>query len=549
MYTCLTALHTKKARDDESPYPHLRTLLRFDCQGLLNVVEMAFEEPEFRTETGQCQKQRLVDILLQIMVRQGEGDMEGDFSATQVGHLFTFLARRVAAGDKGLQVSRDLFDRVLDVLTSTADGASKSHREERQQALLEMLGHGRGVAEHFDRERLLAGARRAGFTRILEKLHEDAGEQDAAVRCHLEHATEEEGRMQAFTFAQKILSSENAGEEAKGKVEKAVVAEVGALTRLSPARTAALICGHMRSYARLVLAKLENAKDDALLYSFLKSAYELRSQASPVKSATVDADDCSAAPATAADPLSSEKVFERYVDLMCSQDPEKVAATLRSSRDGASFDAARMLAVVRRHGNVDAEAHLLEREGRAKEASELLRARLKRRLEEVGKTEEGGYGDMELTWSRAEAEVIGLVQLLQRARSATPEERKEMWFSLLDMLLAAQESASSAEGGGDTSRDGVARLKEWVRHVVNSTLGHVPLRTALERVLRHPAYQGDRVSFGEVRSFLAELLAMYHYEETLLRSTVQLVQGDLHRQVKDRHAEARRGIRVSEPIR
>ena len=78
MYSCLTTLHTKKCSDDELSYPFLRTLLTFDTQGLLNVVSIAFDEPEFNTEMGRCQKQRLVDILLQIMV-EGEG-----YSATQV---------------------------------------------------------------------------------------------------------------------------------------------------------------------------------------------------------------------------------------------------------------------------------------------------------------------------------------------------------------------------------------------------------------------------------------------------------------------------------
>ena len=52
----------------ETAFPHLKTLLRFDTQGLLNVMSIAFEEPEFNGELGTCQKQRLVDILLKIMV-------------------------------------------------------------------------------------------------------------------------------------------------------------------------------------------------------------------------------------------------------------------------------------------------------------------------------------------------------------------------------------------------------------------------------------------------------------------------------------------------
>lgn len=47
-------------------------LLHFDTREFLNVLALAFEEPEFLTELGMRQVQRLVDILLLVMV-QGEG--------------------------------------------------------------------------------------------------------------------------------------------------------------------------------------------------------------------------------------------------------------------------------------------------------------------------------------------------------------------------------------------------------------------------------------------------------------------------------------------
>ena len=73
IYSCLTTPRVKKKKVDtsaesETAFPHLKTLLKFDTQGLLNVVSIAFEEPEFNGEMGTCQKQRLVDILLRIMV-------------------------------------------------------------------------------------------------------------------------------------------------------------------------------------------------------------------------------------------------------------------------------------------------------------------------------------------------------------------------------------------------------------------------------------------------------------------------------------------------
>lgn len=51
---------------------HSRALLQFDTREFLNVLALAFEEPEFTSELGLRQRQRIVDILLLIMVH-GEG--------------------------------------------------------------------------------------------------------------------------------------------------------------------------------------------------------------------------------------------------------------------------------------------------------------------------------------------------------------------------------------------------------------------------------------------------------------------------------------------
>lgn len=68
MLTCLTCLHSKRALEDESPYPYLRTLLEFNTQELLNALSLAFEEAEFIGEMGARRQQRVIDILIEIMI-------------------------------------------------------------------------------------------------------------------------------------------------------------------------------------------------------------------------------------------------------------------------------------------------------------------------------------------------------------------------------------------------------------------------------------------------------------------------------------------------
>ena len=49
-------------------------------------------------------------------------------------------------------------------------------------------------------------------------------------------------------------------------------------------------------------------------------------------------------------------------------------------------------------------------------------------------------------------------------------------------------------------------------------------------------------SFGDIKAFLIEMLETYHYEETLLSSTVDLVRYDLYQQVKKRRKTTGKGI-------
>jgi len=75
---CMTALHTPKHPEEEPVYPRLRSLVQFDAREFFNVLSLAFDDSGFEME----QKQRIVDILLQLMV-EGSG-----FSPPQVSYPF-----------------------------------------------------------------------------------------------------------------------------------------------------------------------------------------------------------------------------------------------------------------------------------------------------------------------------------------------------------------------------------------------------------------------------------------------------------------------------
>lgn len=63
----LTAQHSMKAPENELSYPFLRALLTFDTRDTLNVLSLAFMEKEFSSELGMSQRQRIINILLEII--------------------------------------------------------------------------------------------------------------------------------------------------------------------------------------------------------------------------------------------------------------------------------------------------------------------------------------------------------------------------------------------------------------------------------------------------------------------------------------------------
>lgn len=68
VFRCLTVIHSNCAKDNELPYPYLRKLLKYNTREFLNVIELAFSEPEFSGELGKIQRQRIINILLQIVL-------------------------------------------------------------------------------------------------------------------------------------------------------------------------------------------------------------------------------------------------------------------------------------------------------------------------------------------------------------------------------------------------------------------------------------------------------------------------------------------------
>lgn len=79
------------------------------------------------------------------------------FQASEIGTLFTFLARQLSRPASGLQIAAEKFHPVFEFLTE----ANPAHKEERQQTLLDLL-RAAGL-QNYPKDDLLRRARNVGL--------------------------------------------------------------------------------------------------------------------------------------------------------------------------------------------------------------------------------------------------------------------------------------------------------------------------------------------------------------------------------------------------
>uniref|UniRef100_A0A3Q2XPW3 VPS8 subunit of CORVET complex n=1 Tax=Hippocampus comes TaxID=109280 RepID=A0A3Q2XPW3_HIPCM len=188
VFEYLILLHAGESSSDA--YPLIHTLLHFDTREFLNVLAMV---------SFPAREQRLV-----VMVDNP------DFTPSQVGGLFTFLARQLSKPDNTLFVNRKLFDQVLEFLCRSDDA---SRHTERQQVLLQLLQVG-GVVQ-FDEEKLLTLSQRAKFYQILEFLYEKKHMYDKTIDCYLKDPL----RKVKTNYIDHLMSMSSHGSEEKQAIK------------------------------------------------------------------------------------------------------------------------------------------------------------------------------------------------------------------------------------------------------------------------------------------------------------------------------------------
>lgn len=522
VFEFLIRLHSPEAPSDEEVYPYIRTLLHFDTREFLNVLALTFEDFTNDKQAVEHQ-QRIVDILLKVMVENS------DFTPSQVGCLFTFLARQLAKPDNTLFVNRMLFDQVLEFLCSPDDD---SRHSERQQVLLELLQAG-GVVQ-FEENRLIQLAERAQFYQICEFMYERKHLYDKIIDCYLQDPIRKQVHVKTnhyyedgsacldelqsheiFNYIHNILSIPGYSPEEKQATWDKVMKHMEELVALSPSKAADLVCTHFGEQLSEVLEKLQ---ETSLLFQFLRSLLDPRDgvQLNP-------------------ELLQNQPhVTELFIDLMCQYDPGHVTSMLQILEH---YRLEETIQIAQKHNNHETLAYLLEKKGDIQAAFEVMLTRLQERLSALTTDfVDGGDEIKETDILKDVRETLSETILLceRTSRTLNQQQREALWFPLLEAMMSPQKLLSSS------SQLYLDSLKNLTMDVLNSMAAYISLPSILQKILQDPVYGKGKL--GEIQGLVLGMLDTFSYEQTLLETTTSLLNQDLHWSLRNLKASVTKAL-------
>uniref|UniRef100_A0A8C8S8U3 RING-type domain-containing protein n=1 Tax=Pelusios castaneus TaxID=367368 RepID=A0A8C8S8U3_9SAUR len=490
IFEFLIRLHSSEASADEEVYPYIRTLLHFDTREFLNVLALTFEDFKNDKQAVEYQ-QRIVDILLKVMVENS------DFTPSQVGCLFTFLARQLAKPNNTLFVNRTLFDQVLEFLCSPDDD---SRHSERQQVLLELLQAG-GIVQ-FEENRLIPMAEKAEFYQICEFMYEQEHLYDKIIDCYLRDPVRKE---EVFNYIHNILSIPGYSVEEKQSVWQKAMKHIKELLLLSPCKAADLIATHFSDQIEGIIKNLQQFEISVSVCS--------REGINP-------------------DMLQlSPCVTEQFIELLCHYNPDQVLETLQVLE---FYRLEETIQITQKHLLHEASSYLLEKKGDIHGAFQVMLEQLRSKLlmlthEDEESTELPLLKDIEDT-------LMKTIALCRRnSHNLNQQQREALWFPLLEAMMSPQKLSSSTALCPYSES-----LKSLTMQVLNNMAAFIALPSILQRILQDPVYGKGKL--GEIQGLVLGMLDTFNYEQTLLETTTNLLNHDLHWSLCNLRASITRGL-------
>lgn len=466
----LLSQHSSLANDMERQYPYLRTLLQFDAKGFLDVIAIAFQEPEFTSEMGLRHRQRLIDILLSIVMPNTPLTPKNiDYITTEQQFMvLIFVANEVSESTVTLESST--LNKMIDILCIDAHvELSKDFKTERENAVLRLL-HSKKLCNISDNT-LLNLANRANFIRVAELLYSAREDWVAVCKCMI---LEPSRHHDVWPWLEHLPAA--------------------SLDQMISIHTSTLVTINANQFATIVATRLQN-KIDAILQSFTDNlSLEYKLLGALYQVAQYKEEDVSLE-------LTTEHL-ERYLALMCELEPAHVVAHLHGPH-GCRLDEA--LKIVQRWKCKDAEAVMLEKLGNYQDAFDLLLREFEDRLEM--------YRQDKASESETVHAAIQLAGICRRSAGNLD------WMPLIEVMFRSHSENNRQKA--DVLNGKLLRL------ILESLSGTSILSNILEQILRNPSATSG--TMGDIRQLLSGVLTQSRYEQTLVETTARLVSLELHK--------------------
>uniref|UniRef100_A0A8B9ZZD2 VPS8 subunit of CORVET complex n=1 Tax=Anas zonorhyncha TaxID=75864 RepID=A0A8B9ZZD2_9AVES len=375
---------------------------------------------------------------------------------------------------------------VLEFLCSPDDD---SRHSERQQVLLELLQAG-GIVQ-FEESRLIQMAEKAEFYQICEFMYERELRYDKIIGCYLRDPVRKE---EVFNYIHNILSMPGYSAEEKQSVWDKALEHIKELLQLSPCKAADLVAIH---FSEQIESIITNLQDQFLLFQFLRSLLDPREG--------INQDLIHLPPS----------ITEQFIELLCQYSPDEVLETLKV------LECCRLeetIQITQKHQLHEASSYLLEKKGDIHGAFLVMLERLQS-SEQLPLLE------------NIEDTLMKTIALCQRnSHNLNQQQQEALWFPLLEAMMSPQKLSGSSQ----------YPLKSLTMQVLNNMAAFIALPSILQRILQDPVYGKGKL--GEIQGLVLGMLDTFNYEQTLLETTTNLLNHDLHWSLCNLRASVTRGL-------
>ncbi|KAF9114740.1 Vacuolar protein sorting-associated protein 8 [Mortierella sp. AM989] len=378
------------AEDSEPTYPYLRLLLRHDSEEFLKVMDLAFEDSYLAStnrnfsqvsRSGQdgpgrvMSRQLIINTLLEVLTPSassfssnslsdlnGNGNApEEEYTAKDIAHLYSFIARNYAKSPKTLALSPTTLHRILTRLSSDADHSTREERQIAVQALLRCYSPGDEVG-------MMSLYEQAGFYRVLEKMYRSQKQYGSMVVTLLK---DPERRSLVFETIRKLLDPSRPlraalSEKQRTDIVKTAMEHIAEIVDIDGEQAALLVHRYLNAEHRSVLETLHASKPR--LFAYLRGLLEPSSSVAAEQNVALPEDSSrilangDVGEVMGASSITDPEIHEQYVELLCQYDPSGVYDYLERHQDN-SYRLEKVLKLCENAGVVDAVVWILERSG------------------------------------------------------------------------------------------------------------------------------------------------------------------------------------------